>query len=174
MIKEATKTKDTPKIPRKRDSKLNTRQRAFVKAFSDPNSKTFGNQTKSYQSVYKGVGNDIAASAGSRLLNNVKVNTEIEAAFQKSGLTDMVISDKLSDVLLGRYKKHTVTLNKDKQVITETIADPSVNELVKVSEAIWKVRGVYDKNKAQVQVAEKEYSKLMKDVFNEYRECKTK
>ena len=77
--------------------KLNPRQRRFVKAYTDPKSKTFGNGTKTAEAV--GYTDKAPAVAAHQVLRSTNVEHEIQRGMERIGLTEEMALIQLKDGL---------------------------------------------------------------------------
>jgi len=73
---------------------LTLKQRRFIKYYTDPNSETFGNQSKSaLKAGYK------QWISGNENLKKPKVKNEIEQILDKMGVTDEMLFDRLISII---------------------------------------------------------------------------
>jgi hypothetical protein len=75
------------------------RRRAFVKAYTDPLSETFGNQGKSAQSA------SYAASTGNALLKEPQVQNMVRSALERHGIDDDYLAVGLKEGLRAEETK---------------------------------------------------------------------
>lgn len=122
-------------IPLAPIDRLPPKQRAFVKAYVDPESPTFGNQTQSYKAAYN---TNSYVGTGSSAVRIVKENANVALAIRdeisRQGLGAEVRVGVIRSILDGRHKaKSTATTRKlaDGAVQTSTESTPRAQDMLK-------------------------------------------
>lgn len=165
-------------MPKTKSKRLTPKEREFLKRYLDPDSETFGNQTRSYMSVYN---SDKYASAANQATALVKKPIVAEAMERILVESDAGIADRvraLSRIYHGTERKRTeqyAVAEDGREVLRSvTVSEPSYRERIAAVDIINRVAGDYDKRKAEADVATWEYKQLVRVVFGKGRGAKGK
>ena len=134
-----------PKKPdgRKISKRLNPRQRRFVAEFTNPESKAFGNATKSAEA--SGYSLRRAMQTGHDLVRNREIEREIDRALDEVGATREKVAQVLHN---GLEAKTTRVFCQDGKVIySEPLEDHPTQ--VRAAEVVGKMRGDFPTNREQ-------------------------
>ena len=167
---QSTNSAPNPKKATNRtNSRLTIRQKEFVKNISNiDNPTTFGNALQSYKAAHPGVTNNTAGVEGHRSLNNPKIQHALEQVFAEHGLDTKVLAHTLGRIVRGEYRSSSVTYDKAGKVITSTESSPKPADIVKAGNLYFKSIGVYDINRAAVDLQkDKEFMRLSDKVWGE-------
>lgn len=125
------------------------------------------NPARAYKAVYKNVKNDnVAKSAGNRLLTNVDVKNYIETELQK--ISDAKVADAkevmeyLTSVLRGEAKSSEIVVEGTGEGCSEAremLKEPSEKDKLKAAELLGKRYGMW-RDKVEVSGMDEEKSKL--------------
>jgi hypothetical protein len=156
------------KPPEKPTRPLRPREQAFVHAYADPASSTFGNGTQSYLVVAPDVGYDTARSSAVRMLANDSVSTSICDILNKANMGLEVRVDSIRRIISHKDIGRTVSKvrHTEDETITTTESGPGYRDVLKAVDVLNKVDGLYDRNRAAADIASTEYRSLVKRFFS--------
>ncbi len=142
-------------------------QRLFIDKYIDPQADTFGNGTRAMHEAKNGrITIESARAQAARLLAKGNVRNAIEEVMSLKGAPEDVRLDFLAKAATGQYLKQVKQTYRDSDgKITSTIeveSTPSVADLVRVNNVIWRATGKYDINKAKADVLSARTKQLMK------------
>ena len=131
---------------------LKPRQKAFLRAYLDPESHAYGNATEA--AVVAGYTDNRAAAAvqGNRLLNNVKIQTEVARHFQEQEAGIEVRLGKLHEVASGEYTwttRSTVSYPNGTSVESVREHSASAGDVARANDVLNRFSGIYDHNRAE-------------------------
>lgn len=121
--------------------KLTLKETLFLKLYTDPKSKTFGNQTLSAMEVWKNQSYETAKQYASRVVT--KCNFKLTDLIERKGLSDGKLLDKFSEWLDAKKIKSSMT-EPDK------IVDDYQTQL-KAGEMLIKLKGLDQVNQPTTQ-----------------------
>ena len=125
----------------KRKRKLNPRQQKFVKEYTNPKSKSFGNGTRSAEAA--GYTAQRLDEAGSQILRNTAVQHEIQGAMERIGLTEEMALTQLKEGLAAVQVR--VFCQDGQLTYSKEITDNQERRLSAVE--VLKLRGRYPTNR---------------------------
>ncbi len=139
-------------IPRKR--RLTTKQANFVANMLNTKSDTYGNGTKSVLAIPSATGKrtyDAASVQASDYLDSPRIQSELQAIANESGMTYQFRFKTLSLIAQGQYvTTETVTRMYRGKPRTETITrTPKASEVIKAIDVASKLVGDYEANRAR-------------------------
>lgn len=150
---------DPALTPLKKPRRLTLKQRSFIANYTDPQSPTFGNGTRSVIAVTGRDGNEISArSQASEYLANPHIRSEIEQRIEEAGIEDRVRLRALRSVIMGEYMQTERTGRRGKV----TYRSPKAAEIVKAVETVNRMSGLYEKNRAQFSALSSRFRELAK------------
>ena len=171
------KTKETKKgktgkkaqKPRMRDT-LTLKQSLFVNYYTDPNSDTYGNKTRSYLKAYGNNSYSAASSSAIATLEKPRIKTWIDEILDKQNAG---VEARVADVLAiarGKCKRRIVTKqavnHKTGEIVTLTNEyEPSHSEQLEAHKLLAKIAGDTDTSKHANRLAEQEHREVLKHVF---------
>ena len=148
---------------------LKPREQAFVKAYADPASATFGNATQSYLQAYKGVAYDTARTEGCNHLTKPYIAQSVIEVINNAGLGVEVRADSLKRIIshrdIGRVVSRVKRNQEDGTVETVTESGPSHVATLKAIEVLNRMDGTYERGRVAADVARDEYRDLRKRFF---------
>lgn len=149
--------------------KMNPKHIALTKAFMDPNSPTYGNKVKSYQSVY-GVKNYKGASASACAILDKPRNVDLlQQILTEQGLDIENRVVLLRQIIRGGAERKTkqYRLRKDGSKVQthESTHEPTFAERAKALDILNKLTGDYEKVKAQVDLDKAGWKALRKQIM---------
>ena len=169
-VAENTDTLPSPTKPRKitKPRKLTLKQKAFVDAYIDPESKTYSNGTQSALRAYNTQDRDTAAHIAQDTLIIPHVQSYIEQVTRdiNIGIEERLI--RLAGIAKGTHKRHTVSTQHDRDgnVISKTVVekDTSDSDSLHAIDLINRTDGTYVRTNVQEHVAKRAYDERMKDL----------
>ena len=149
---------------------LKPRDADFLKAYLDPESPTYGNQTRSYLETHATDNYMAAAASATRLLKRDKIQRVMSEilADNRAGIADRV--RLLSDIAHGTGRKKTDQYAYDSKTGKErhtstVISDYTPTERVRAIDVLSRLAGDYEAHKVEGELAIVEYRELCKSVF---------
>ena len=126
--------------------RLKPKQIAFLRAYLDPESQSFGNGRKAYQSVYDCRPKSAAVNA-CRLLQRADIRKEMRRFAEESEYLPNALR-KLGEMLTGAYKDISVSdyydENNEIQYRVEQISTPPAGKLIMAIDILNRLSGIYD------------------------------
>ena len=153
--------------------KLKPIDRAFVKAYTDPNSPTYSNGTQSLLVARPNIDPDYARSAVVRLKAKDSVRSSIQEIMDKLDFTDEVRAKRLRELINDDRRQCVKVFDGEgnlKQVIESPVKAADVGKLIDIAN---KMDGTYDRASLPTKLAEREYSELLKGMRKQLSERKS-
>ena len=134
-----------PDNPREKESRSK-----FITNFIDPNSPTFGNQTRSAISAYPHIKENSSKTKVSRMLNdtNSQLSTELRQALKDTSLEIRSRVQLLSNIIKAPTSKTVATDSDGNTISSVTKHDPTLQ--LKALDMVNRLSGDYAKADAQV------------------------
>jgi len=149
---------DKPKYRR-----LKPKQIAFIESYTNPDSDTYSNASKSVEKAY-GYSNGSARAFGSKLLTNNNVQAAVEARMAQYGAGLDVRLSKIADIIVGRHRTEgeITHLDADGHIThtQRTALAPRPIDVLKAADMIAKLDGTYNQQRLVRDIASKEYARL--------------
>jgi len=165
------KKKRKTRIRKKKKYVLTPKQMQFVADYTDINSPTYNNGTKSYMKNYNSHSVNGAASAASILVRSPKIQSAIQEIMEKNqfGVQDRIAL--LADIAKGRRLRKSTTVERDKDGKKtreyEHKIEPSATEIGKVIDIANKMDGTYAQADAVADLAKDEFKDMRKKLFKD-------
>lgn len=135
---------------------LTLKQSLFIQYYTDPNSDTYGNKTRSYMKAYGTESYNGAATEAVRTLQKPKIHAWIDDILEKQGVDTKARVGALASIAHNnttpRCIKRTITTKRGTTVIEER-QEPTHSERLKAIDQLNKLSGDYDRarNKATLE-----------------------
>lgn len=130
----------------------NPKHVAFISAYVDPESPTYGNATRSAEVAgYKG-NNNVLGNVAHNLLKSPKVRESVETRLAQLGADVTVRLQLLRDIMTGTAEEVTTThqeVAKGEWRETRTVRKVPASVRVKAIDIANKMTGLYDENRAK-------------------------
>ena len=141
--------------------------RAFVQAYTDPDSPTYSNGTQSLLAVKPNINYESARTMAVRKFANANVKTSIQEIFDKLNITKEVRADRLKSIIAdGKTSK--VTMYDGEGNIRQVIEQPiKAADVCKAVDLMNKMDGTYDEAALPAKLAEREYMAMFKAMRRE-------
>jgi len=122
---------------------LPLRQRLFLLAWMDPESPTFGNQTRSYMAAYQNGNHSSSAANAHKLLNKPQTEPAITELLEDLGLGRPVRLRYLAEIASGKHERIVRTVDPSGEE-TVSSSTPTASEAVKAIQLVMKAAGDFE------------------------------
>ena len=160
------------KIPDKgklKGKELTTRQEAFVAAYIDTESSTFGNGTQAYLKAHPGAKSTTANTESSRALANPKIQSAIDQALAKAGITIADRASALAEAIKGQATKEAKTYHvvEGERVLTSVVEAPAYTgrDKLQAIDLVNRMDGTYERVLTEGTARREAFKRLIRKHF---------
>lgn len=147
---------------------IRPKERIFAMAWGCPDSPTFANGTQSMLIANPRLSPGTARVMATEYLTKPSVTGLITDILSKAGLGIEVRADRLKDIIrhsdIGKCQTKS-RRDENGETITDTVHGPGYKDMLKAIDVANKMDGLYDKQRAAVDLAADEYRHLSKRFF---------
>ena len=154
------------------DKPLTRKEAALIAKYTDTESDTFLNGTKSVQAVYNTTSYNTASNIASLTLRKPKIHHRVDKILDALGYGEQVRLSTLADIGKGIYRKKTIQTRYDadgetvKDVIV-TESTPGADSAIRANDVINKLTGRYEGAKQAQRALSKSYQQLIDRVTSQ-------
>ena len=137
----------------------------FIAHYTDKDSDTFGNGTRSALQAYNCKNSQTAGAIAADVLKRPRVRHYIDRKLEALGYGEQVRLSILSDIGTGRYRKRTEQVRYDAdgtvkdKIVTEST--PGADSIIKVNDLLNKLTGRYETAKQASRIMSKSMQRMV-------------
>lgn len=146
---------------------LTLKQQQFVLNYADPESETFGNQTRSYMTAYNRDNYSACSTDAHRMLKNPRVRKSIEQILAEENAGYEVRIKALNDLALGRTTTTTTTESKIGKTKTKStmVREIPASDRIKALKLLHDLTGETAEAHAKGEVMSEQFKRLSKSML---------
>jgi len=160
------------KIPDKgklKGKELSTREKAFVSAYINTESPTFGNGTRSMLKAHPGIKETTAGTLANRTLKRDKIQSAIDQALAKAGITIADRASALAEAIKGQATKEAKTYHviEGERVLTSVVEAPAYTgrDKLQAIDLVNRMDGTYERVLTEGTARREAFKRLIRKHF---------
>ena len=157
-------------------SSISIKQKEFINNYTNPNSETYDNGTKSVMKAYNTTNENSAGAMATHLLGSNKIQKEIDRILESMNMSYEVRLKLISDIAGNHTTRKVITRHYNKktktmQLFSETESPPTTAERLKALDMLCRLTGDYEKARIASNIAKDEYMKLRNKLLKDNKKA---